>query len=245
MNIYDTNESDVTVLSYGGGVQSVAMCVLAATGRLPSPDHIVFADTGREIPSTLEYRATVMDPYLERYGMRVETAGHDLATVDLYAHNGDLLLPVFTDTGKLRTWCSNEWKASVCQRYLRGMGVTGATTWIGFSLDERYRVKDRGRKPWPKRFPLIDLMQAGLPAPRKSRCWMCPHQSNEEWREVRDQYPELFAEAVAMDEEVRAADEHGGVYLHASRTPLASADIDAPDRGAVGGEACGFGRCWL
>ncbi len=93
MNIYDTNESDVTVLSYGGGVQSVAMCVLAATGRLPSPDHIVFADTGREIPSTLEDRATGMDPYLERYGMRVETAGHDLATVDLYAHNGDLLLP--------------------------------------------------------------------------------------------------------------------------------------------------------
>lgn len=181
VNIYDTNESDVTVLSYGGGVQSVAMCVLAATGRLPSPDHIVFADTGREIPSTLEYRATVMDPYLE---------------------------------------------------------------------------KDRGRKPWPKRFPLIDLMltradcldiieQAGLPAPRKSRCWMCPHQSNEEWREVRDQYPELFAEAVAMDEEVRAADERGGVYLHQSRTPLATADLDVRDRGVVGGDACGFGRCWL
>ena len=36
------------ILSYGGGIQTAAMVVLALTGRLPLPDHIVMADTGRE-----------------------------------------------------------------------------------------------------------------------------------------------------------------------------------------------------
>lgn len=35
--------------------------------------------------------------------MKVEIAPHTLATVDLYAGNGDLLLPVYTATGKLPT----------------------------------------------------------------------------------------------------------------------------------------------
>jgi hypothetical protein len=74
---------------------------------------------------------------------------------------------------------------------------------------------------------------------------MCPHQSNEEWRELRENSPTEWAAAVALDEEVRDADERGGVFLHQSRVPLAVADLDVQDRTTVGGDACGFGRCWL
>lgn len=251
-----TAETTPIVLSYGGGRQTVAMCLLVTRGLLPRPDRIVFADTGREVATTREYLARFVAPHLAEFGLAVEIASHDLATVDLYAHNGDLLLPAFTEGGKLNTWCSNEWKAYVVQRYLRSQGIKRAVNWIGFSLDERKRVKNFGEEPWLKSYPLIDLMltsanceqiiaQRGWPVPSKSRCFMCPHQSNAEWRQVRDDLPSQFAEAVRLDEEVRAADERGGVWLHHSRLPLALADFDVPDRVATGGQACGFGGCYI
>src|SRR5205823_5953839 len=47
--------SAATVLAYGGGTQTVGMCLLVGTGSLPRPDRIVMADTGREVRSTFAY----------------------------------------------------------------------------------------------------------------------------------------------------------------------------------------------
>jgi hypothetical protein len=245
----------MNVLSYGGGLQTVGMVLLVGRGVLPRPDRIVMADTGREVRSTFDYLDRYVRPYLAEHGLAVEVASHQRATVDLYAANGDLLLPAFTATGKLPTFCSVEWKQRVVERHLRGSGVTGATSWIGFSFDERRRIKGDGGGPWRRSYPLVDLMvtrpdlealigRQGWPLPPKSRCWMCPHQTNAEWRELRDTAPEEFALAVAVDEEVRAADERGAVYLHGSRRPLAEADLDAPDRREPVRQ-CGLGTCWL
>ena len=96
------------ILSYGGGWQTVAMIVLVLRGILPRPDHIVIADTSREKSSTWDYLEDMVQPALERAGLRVAIASHDLATVDLYSGNGDLLIPVYTETGKLPTFCSSD-----------------------------------------------------------------------------------------------------------------------------------------
>lgn len=246
------------VLSYGGGIQTVAMCVLVKREILPRPDYIVAADTGREVQSTWDYLGEIVEPMLARIGLSVEIAPHTLATVDLYAKNGDLLLPAFTETGKLPTFCSVEWKARVVQRYLRDRhDVHGASQWIGFSSEERERAKSQPPGPWQRTYPLLDLMLTradceriiaaeGLPIPSKSACFMCPHRSNAEWREVRDRFPDQWAEAIRIDEEVRDADEQGGVYLHRSLMPLAEADIDAPEsRQRVPERQCGLGMCFV
>jgi hypothetical protein len=244
------------VISYGGGRQTVAMCLLVTRGLLPRPDKIVFADTGREVATTVEYLERYVQPHLRDYGLEVEVAGHELATVDLYGHNGDLLLPAFTETGKLQTWCSNEWKAYVVQRHLRAQGIKAATNWIGFSLEERNRVKGFGEKPWLKSFPLIDLMltsancekiitDRGWPIPEKSRCFMCPHQTNEQWRQLRQDAPEQFAEAVRIDDDISSTNDRGALFLHHSRVRLADADLEAVDRVPTEGQACGFGGCWV
>lgn len=239
------------ILSYGGGVQTIAMCVLVAQGRLPRPDYVIAADTGREMPSTWEYAREYAAPLLESVGIPLHVASHDLATVDLYGKNGDLLMPMFTSTGKLSTFCSGEWKARVVERYARTvLGIPSYTAWIGFSLDERRRIKGREGK----RFPLIELNltrvdciaiieDAGLPIPPKSRCFMCPHQHNAEWREVRA-VPELWSQAVAIDTEMRDADERSNVYLHADRVPLEDADLDTADR-AEPSRQCGMGLCYV
>ena len=240
------------ILSYGGGTQTAAMCVLVAQGKLPRPDYVIAADTGREMPSTWEYADAYMRPLLASVGLDLHIAPHTLATVDTHGTNGDLLVPAYTPTGKLPTFCSTEWKARVVRRYARTvLGTdTDLTTWIGFSLDEVKRIKgEEGR-----RYPLIDLMltaadcqhiieAAGFPLPRKSRCWMCPHQHNAEWREVRDN-PELWRQAVELDTEIRDNDERGGVWLHPSRKPLELADLDADDRKEPNRQ-CAFGLCFV
>lgn len=63
------------VLGYGGGVQTVAMCLLVAKGVLPNPDRIVCADTSREVDSTWEYLDRYVQPYmLAECGLTVEIA---------------------------------------------------------------------------------------------------------------------------------------------------------------------------
>ena len=49
---------------------------------------------------------------------------------------------------------------------------------------------------------------------------------------------------MALDEELRDADERGGVYLHAQRVPLADADLDVEDRNAPTRQ-CGLGMCFV
>lgn len=243
----------MNVISYGGGWQTVAMLALVAKGVLERPDRIVTADTSREVGSTWAYLNDTMQPFLEQHGMRVEVAPRDLATVDLYGKNGDLLLPVYTATGKFSTYCSNEWKSRVIDRYLRGHGIESATRWIGFALDERSRWnKPEDDGAWKRRFPLVELLvtkadcpkiiaSVGLPFPHKSRCWQCPHQTNAEWRELP---PDEFEKACLLDEQIREDDEYHAVYLHQSRVPLRSADLNARDRNEPNRQ-CGLGLCMI
>lgn len=166
------------VLNYGGGWQTTGMLVLIEHGKIERPDRIVIADTGREKSSTWRYLENNAQPRVRAMGMEIEIAPRNLSYVDIYGHNGDLLLPVFTATGKMSAFCSDEWKASVVNRYLHlvSMGYTPGqikamphtevkecmkhripdrwVNWIGFAFDERKRVKDKTNR----RFPLIDLM---------------------------------------------------------------------------------------
>jgi hypothetical protein len=222
----------VQVLSYGGGVQTVALIALVLKGKLARPDIIVMADTSREKQSTFDYLDEIVQPALERQGMRVEIAPHSLATVDLYAHNGDLLLPVYTATGKLPTFCSTEWKQRVVQRYLRGRAVDQCDAWIGFSLDEKGRVdRATGDTGWYVRtFPLYNMgltradclviaQDMGWPPPPSSACRMCPNMDDHEWAIMQRDYPGDFAKAVELEAEIREWDDE--IYLHSSRQPLA------------------------
>jgi hypothetical protein len=225
------------ILNYGGGTQTVAMCVLVTQGILPVPDAIIAADTGREMPSTWDYANKYMIPFLQNYGISLHIASHNLATVDLYDKHGSTLMPVYTKTGKTRTFCSTEWKARVVRRFARRILnlPTPIINWIGFSADEVKRVKGNdGRK-----YPLLDLgltrndcvqiiNSAGLPIPPKSRCWMCPNQTNSQWKEVFENKL-LWDMVTDLDEELRDGFEMHKIFLHKSRTPLRDVNFDNSD----------------
>lgn len=218
------------VWSYGGGTQSAAIAVLVVEGVLPKPEFACIADTSREMPTTWSYLKDVIQPYLDKVGVKIHVIPHSYSTVDLYAKNGDLLIPAYTKTGRLPTYCSGEWKREPVKRWLREQKVKQCDMWIGFSTDEAKRCGGKSKK-WVKHiYPLIEknisramcyrlVEGAGLPKPPKSRCFDCPHQNSEEWREVME-YPVLFDAAEARDVLIRVNDERDGLFLHSSRMPL-------------------------
>ena len=240
------------VWSYGGGTQSVA------NGDLPRPERVVIADTGREAQETWDYTRDHVNPLLAHVDLVVEVAPHSLATVDLYAKNGDLLLPVFTSNGgKMPTLCSNEWKKRVIQRWCRAQGYgpkNPLAMWLGISVDEVHRAKPSGvdwmEYTWPllteiprRRDECVALVQRnGLPEPPRSACWMCPHRNNAEWRDIRETGD--WDKAVALEREAQAKDgRDGGIYLHRQMVPLSEAEIDADNLDLF--DVCDSGFCFV
>lgn len=230
------------IWSYGGGTQSVAIAVLVSQDRLPRPARVVIADTGREASETWDYLGRHVRPLLSP--LEIDVAPHTLSTVDLYGHNGDLLLPAFTGSGgKMPTLCSNEWKRRVVRRWLRSQGFDSVRLWLGISLDEVERAKPSDVGWVEHHYPLLFdvplrryecrqiVLDAGLPEPPRSACWMCPLRSNAEWRDLRDNHPDDWKRAVALDESIRARDPD--VFVHRSGGALAEANLEkagtAPD----------------
>lgn len=252
------------VWMYGGGVQSCAIAALICQGKIPVPDVAVISDTGREQESTWDYLGVVVAPALARIGLEIEVVPASLRRVDLYAGNGDLLLPVFsTQSGavsKLPTFCSGEWKRDTLNRYLSAKGIPPRhrITWLGFSLDEANRIRRLNRsqsgKHWKKvRFPLVDdvpmnrgsciatVEAMGWPTPPRSACWMCPNMRHDEWQDLKENSPDEFAKAVDLERKLRVRDPH--VFFHRSCKPLGEVDFERePD---LFNRPCDSGLCFV
>ncbi|MFD8246941.1 hypothetical protein [Nocardia sp. NPDC059691] len=123
-----------------------------------------------------------------------------------------------------------------------------AEQWIGFSTDEIYRVNDRRENAYTiKRFPLLELgmsrkdclrylRRAGWGDVVSSDCIGCPHHNNAYWRQMRDERPEEWADAVEFDHAIRKGGARGEplrgqAFLHRSCVPLELAPIDRVTRG--------------
>lgn len=260
----------IEVFSTGGGTQSTAISALIVQGRLPKPDFVVIADTGREMPTTWQYLDSVTRPALKSIGVEVHRVSKDQygepGALGDYSKRGegDLLVPVFSNinggASKLSAFCSDKWKVVVVSNFLsRQYGLTRSKyrKWIGFSRDETNRVlrmmKGKEYQAGLIRFPLvhdvptkrheaIKIVEAmGWPKPPRSRCWMCPNQSDYEWSEVQTDYPELFQEAIKLDESIRQRDPHA--FLHSTIKPLREADLSKPDD--LFSSSCPSGECFL
>lgn len=129
-----------------------------------------------------------------------------------------------------------------------------AEQWVGFSTDEIGRVSDKVDVRYlTRRHPLLDLGMSrrdcirflgtrtapdGMSWARsvtKSACIGCPFHGNRAWRQMRDERPDEFADAVAYDALIRKGGARGEplrgeAFLHRSMLPLAQAPIDRIER---------------
>lgn len=243
------------VISYGGGVQSTAMIVLAAQGKIPDIDAALFANVGddSEYPATLEYVRNIMTPWAAERGIPVHELHRtmkDGTTRSLYASlmsdRKTIDIPVRLSTGAPgKRQCTSGYKIDVVNKWLKQNGsskTNPSIVCIGISIDEYHRASNRRPDPTQiAEYPLLDLRldrtactqiiaDAGLPVPPKSSCFFCPFHRISVWREMRRDEPELFQKSVELERhliEKRAANGLGPVYLTDKMMPLDEAAIEA------------------
>lgn len=171
-------------VSYGGGVQSTCLLVLAAQGRIDF-DLFLFANVGddSEHPQTLRYVHETAVPYAAEHGIellelrRIPVRGVYQGQVEtLWGRltrpgSRSLPIPVRMSNGAPGTRsCTSDFKVRVIGRELRRRGATldrPAVVALGISVDELERAKPGidPRAAYQQRvYPLLDL---GL---RRSDC---------------------------------------------------------------------------
>jgi hypothetical protein len=206
----------LTLVAYGGGVNSTALlCGWIERGLRPV-DLIVFSDTGGERPET--YR------YIEQFSAWLKTKGYPAITVaraghtledDCYRYNR---LPSIAYGFK---GCSGKFKTEPQAKYVNNWEPARAA-WAngrkvlkltGYDADEPHRAEGGARqdnKYW-YRYPLIEwgwgrdeclaaITRAGLPLPGKSACYFCPSNTKDEIKTLQREHPDLLARALAMED---------------------------------------------
>ncbi|MEU1908430.1 adenine nucleotide alpha hydrolase family protein [Streptomyces hygroscopicus] len=183
---------------------------------------------------------------------------HRFASMPLFIKNPD------GGDGMTRRQCTAEYKLKPIKKKVRQLlgyphprpvpRDVYAEQWIGISRDEFGRAKDSGIQYLRSAFPLLDmdggadgregwtrndciryLRSRGWGSTPKSACIGCPFHGNAQWRQLRDEHPDEWADAVDFDQAIRAGNARGNAngkpllgeaYLHRSRLPLDQAPID-------------------
>lgn len=262
------------ILSLGGGVQSTTLAEAAARGDVgPMPDCAIFADTGWEPKHVIDHVARLKEKL--PFPVHIVSAGDLRADVfaGQSARSGQFgSVPFFIrkpdgTTGMGRRQCTTHYKLVPIKRMVRSLLGVGPRAyiapgsvemWIGISTDEVVRLTPSRVQYMVNRFPLIEANMSRRDCERwlaerqlhaaKSACLGCPFRSNAEWRHLRDNYPDEWAETVKADAIIRngGSDQarKGQQFMHKSGVPLDRAPIDDAENGpSLFNNEC-LGMCW-
>jgi hypothetical protein len=242
------------VISYGGGVQSTAMIVLATEGKIGPVDAALFANVGddSEHPASITYVRDVAQPWAASRGLavhelkRVKRNGDVETLMGRMVRVGSRSLPIpirGSDTGKPgKRSCTVDFKVNVIGKWLKKHGATEtnkADVLLGISWDEISRLDGGKRQNAYERavYPLIDLRltredckriieRAGLPVPQKSSCFFCPFHRPSVWARMRRDEPELFAKSADLEAMLNGRrDEYGKDRVYLTRFGKPLADV--------------------
>ena len=163
---YTLPEGNV-LISFSGGRTSGYMLhqILEANDGLPDRAKVTFANTGREMPETLDFvqecgeRWGVPITWLE-YTRRNKKVGFDVVNHNSAARNGEPFKAALEQPKILpnvhRRFCTQELKVKTIKRFLVKEGWKKWTQCIGIRADEKRRVKTSTEKRWDNWYPLND-----------------------------------------------------------------------------------------
>jgi hypothetical protein len=205
------------VISYGGGVQSTALVVLAMR-ECWAIDEIVHVDLlDAESPATREYVARFREWLRRDHGRDITIIERDLYG-DMLARPGFTPVPWHGRREKfmLKRQCTREYKVAPLARYLYDRYPAGRIRlMLGISVDEYHRMRDSSAARIEHVYPLVDrrltrwqcrdiIERAGLAVPWRSSCWFCPYRSVvSQWALVQ-RYPDLAGMAQALEDRINA-----------------------------------------
>jgi hypothetical protein len=194
-------------LSFGGGVNSVAMMLML----LDQGDDFeaIFVDHGTDWPETYEYTEMLQNWLKDRGHKSIKILKPNLfrkkdgRTFDsLY----DYAFFYKMIASRMFRWCTAEFKVKPIHRYVK----TPCFMYIGIDYGESHRAKISTQSGIENRYPLIEhginrsgcekiIKDHGLAVPMKSGCYICPFQPNGQWIELRKKHPELFCKAQQLE----------------------------------------------
>ena len=268
-----TTPPAIRVLSLGAGVQSTVMALMCNEGYMgmEKPDVAIFADTGWE-PKKVYDHLKWLEEQLEYPVVRVKKSDLREDILNGKGHDGNdfISIPVFTEdtdekAGVAKRQCTSNYKlAPIFAEVRKRMGVkkgkrapkgTWAEMWLGITTDEAQRAKSSREECITNRYPLLerDLSRIqlqiwfeerypGRELPR-SACIGCPYRSDAEWKDLKDNEPESFDDAVFVDMALRQkplSDRmEGRMFLSRHRIPLYQVDLDnAPSQSDLMQQEC-------
>jgi hypothetical protein len=257
----------IQVISYGGGVQSTALVVLAARNELPHR-LALFCNVGEdsENPETLVYVREHVVPWAAAHGVeirelhRVRRSGESETLMQrINRSERSVPIPMRMQNGSLgNRQCTGDFKIAVIAKEIKRLGATKenpAHVALGISVDEYQRMRTSTISYEVLDYPLIDLrldraacqqmiVEAGLPAAPKSACWFCPFQSLSSWKRMLREQPEQFAASVALERKMndrRATLGKDRVWLTAAGKPLDEAVVDDGQLDMFSAATCDIG----
>lgn len=215
-----------TFVSMGAGVQTTAMEILIAQGKIQA-DEFVFSDTGLEKPETYEYIEQYLKPLAREIGIPFTTVHMDIWVDEVGPdgkHTGnkvhctslrDLILYRRRIPSFYMRWCTEKSKITPMKLYIRKMQAEDlyekpAVALIGISTDERHRMHQAHLTEYSAEFPLVSLgisradcygiiTNFGFPVPEKSGCYLCPFQGGREWDTLFYNHHDLFQDAMSLE----------------------------------------------
>lgn len=204
MNDHDEPKPVRHLLGLSGGKDSSALAIYLRD-RVPEMEYF-FADTGAELPETLEY-IDMLEDYLGKPIVRLN-AERDF---DYYLklHNNYLPSP-------RQRWCTVNLKLLPFENFV---GDSEVISYIAIRADEPTRSGYiSSKKNIKTKFPfkddglekqdIIDLLESsGLGMPEyykwrsRSGCYFCFFQRQDEWLGLHNNHPELFEKAKQYEKE--------------------------------------------
>jgi len=155
------------LISFSGGRTSGFMLheILKANDGLPERCKVLFANTGREMPETLDFvqecseRWNVPITWLE-YNRRDSKVTFDIVNHNSASRTGQPFESMLTSAKILpnvhRRFCTQELKVKTIKRYLVSQGWKTWAQAIGIRKDEGRRIKVSKEKRWDNWYPLND-----------------------------------------------------------------------------------------
>lgn len=156
-------------ISFSGGRTSAYMLhqILEANGGLPDRAQVVFANTGREMPQTLDFVQEVSG----RWGVPIAWVEFDRAKPSgkrfrVVSHNSaardgepfaDLIRQKHYLPNQQARFCTSDLKIKPSRDYLRSIGWEHWTSALGIRADEPGRInREPQRERWQRWYPLAD-----------------------------------------------------------------------------------------
>ena len=209
------------VVAYGGGLNSTAMlCGFRERGI--KPDLILFADTGGETPHTYEHVEKLSEIVESWWGIAIELVAARRRTGEFEGLENECLrlknLPSLAYGTKK---CSQKYKIAPQERRIRDWakerGDEQIKCAVGYDAGEGYRHAKAPKSLYigsgvekVNWYPLMEwgwrreecaeaIKRHGLPVPPKSACFFCPAMKRGEILRLKQEHPDLFARALAIE----------------------------------------------